>query len=260
MCIRDRIIRDYQKGRSGMNEAMAISRIGAYGVGPDEAKKWLALPEQVQQSAEDKSSKFFALFNKYAHNINFEDEVISTEYVNFKSPTDVLKFEAVKLKEYIADDNKDLRKNILTQIKGNPSISVNELVKILKTDTDTVQQSIDYLLQTGMLDGKSGGFIPTDKGLEVSNNNNVEIYTEYVYAKRPDISGDTIIPTTRQFCKDLVQQTKSKALKFEQIQLLENEFGENVWDFRGGFYNNGKETTPWCRHVWSAVTKIRRTK
>jgi len=255
-----RIVRDYQRGKSGMNEAMALSRIMAYGVSSEEAKKWLAIPEQVQQS-EDKSSKFFALFNKYAHEINFEDEVISTEYVNFKGPLDVLKFEQVKLKDYIADDNKDLRKNILTQIKGNPTISVNDLVKILKTDSETIQQSIDYLLTNGLLDGKSGGFTPTDKGLDVSNDGfKTEIYTEYVYTKRPDVSGDTIIPTTRQFCKDLVNQTKSKALKFEQIQLLENEFGENVWDFRGGFYNDGKETTPWCRHVWSAVTKIRRVK
>ncbi len=46
----------------------------------------------------------------------------------------------------------------------------------------------------------------------------------------------------------------------KSISAMENDLGENVWDFRGGFYNKDGEITPWCRHVWKAVTKIRRKK
>ena len=40
---------------------------------------------------------------------------------------------------------------------------------------------------------------------------------------------------------------------------MTNDLGTNVWDYRGGYYNNPvtKETEPDCRHVWNAITKRR---
>ena len=42
------------------------------------------------------------------------------------------------------------------------------------------------------------------------------------------------------------------------IDNISNEFGENAWDYRGGWYNDGTETTPWCRHVWQGQTILRK--
>jgi hypothetical protein len=46
----------------------------------------------------------------------------------------------------------------------------------------------------------------------------------------------------------------------EQILDMSNKFGTNVWIYRGGFYNNPKtkEIEPYCRHIWKAVTKVRK--
>ena len=63
-----------------------------------------------------------------------------------------------------------------------------------------------------------------------------------------------IVP--REFCADLLEITKTKHYTFEKIDSLNNEFGMNAWSYRGGFYTNGNtgETTPYCRHIWSAKT------
>ena len=60
----------------------------------------------------------------------------------------------------------------------------------------------------------------------------------------------------REFCADLLEITKTKHYTFEKIDSLNNEFGMNAWSYRGGFYTNGNtgETTPYCRHIWSAKT------
>ena len=54
----------------------------------------------------------------------------------------------------------------------------------------------------------------------------------------------------------LAKTSKSKAWTFEKIDSMNNEFGLNVWSYRGGFYTNSDtgETTPFCRHVWAAKT------
>lgn len=250
-----RIVRDYQKGASGMSVAMAISRITSYGVSEEEAKKWLGI-QSVQQSSQEKSVKFFELFNKYAHEINFEDEVVDVQEVKFSCIKEVVRFEdQIKV-------SADIRNSVLNQIKGNPDAKEEDIAKSLNLDKETIIAAILALVSAGLIASVTD-FKPTEKGLNKNTENTeTEIYTEYVYAKRSDVPGDTVIPTTRQFCRDLVSQTKQKALKFKSIIALENEFGENVWDFRGGFYTKPgtNETTPWCRHVWQAVTKIRRTK
>ena len=58
----------------------------------------------------------------------------------------------------------------------------------------------------------------------------------------------------------MVNLTRKKALSYDAIQNLNNDLGEDAWNFRGGFYTDGTETTPWCRHVWLGTTKIRKVK
>jgi hypothetical protein len=60
----------------------------------------------------------------------------------------------------------------------------------------------------------------------------------------------------------MVNLTESDALTYEQIETYTNEFGEDAWNYRGGFYTNPNtgETTPWCRHIWVGETKVKRNK
>jgi len=83
----------------------------------------------------------------------------------------------------------------------------------------------------------------------------VELYTVYKYGLRPELSakGEPILlDTSHQFCIDMVSATSgNKRLTFEAIDNLNNDFGDNAWDMRGGFW--GKKNT--CRHVWLGETR-----
>jgi hypothetical protein len=69
-----------------------------------------------------------------------------------------------------------------------------------------------------------------------------EYLIRYKYIKNPDATGNDIISTTRNFCKDLV--TRNLVFRLEDLQGLNNNQGSSAITWRGG-YN--------CRHVWSRI-------
>jgi hypothetical protein len=238
-----RIVRDYQSQRKGMTKELAISRIMSYGVSENEAKNYL----QIQASKHEKENKFVTLFNKYAHDIDDGDEILE---INLAEPqsTQFAKFDKTQ-------------NDVLELLKGNPSLTEKDLSKTLGLDEEAVLVAIAALVAGGLV-ASAKDFTPTEKG---SNKKTApidsEVYTEWVYGLREDQAGrPLILSTTRDFCRQMVNLTRSKALSYDAIVQLNNEFGENAWYFRGGWYNNGEETTQWCRHAWKAVTKIRRKK
>lgn len=239
-----RVVRDYQKGRQGMTESLAISRIMSYGISEEEAKRHL----NIQMTSHDKNSIFLTLFNRYAHPISDEDEVIDIQNVKFG--------EAVKAT--VAE----IKRSILNELKGNPSVSADVLKKKYNLSEEQYNRAFASLQTENFISISEGSVTVTEKGLnKASEPIDSEVYTEYVYGLREDQAGKPlIIAGTRDFCREMVTLTRQKALSYEAISAMENDLGENVWDFRGGFYNKDGEITPWCRHVWKAVTKIRRKK
>lgn len=251
-----RIMRKYDKGEITRQVAMHMMT-SMLGITESEAKIYLNIADEdgptadknIQQCshvlmADQKMQRFFALFEKYSQPINEQDEVLNVRYIDrvqFAQEPDV---------------PKEVLDNVLVAVKGNPEAIPETISSDLKIPTDVVVKAIEALVAYKLIEKVSGSFIPTQKGLDYEIES--EIYTEYVYDKRPDVSGPVLIPTSREFCQKMVYLTRFRSLTYEAINKLENEFGENVWDFRGGYYNNGTETTPWCRHVWSAVTKVRR--
>ena len=84
-----------------------------------------------------------------------------------------------------------------------------------------------------------------------------EVSVRYSYEKDPNVSGATILPTTRPFCAHMANgKTWSRA----QIQQISERVGYDVWDRRGGFWNHGKGkgTTAYCRHIWKANVVIKK--
>lgn len=241
-----RVVRQFDKGQ--LTRQQAILRLtSGYGLTEQEASIFLnENDEDVKMHvhfAEDKS--FMALFNKYAHDINEADEVLCVKYINHNV-------------KFAVDDEvpKEIIDNVLVAVKADPTATAESIANDLNLEKSIVERALEALAAYKFIELVGKAFIPTQKGLDYDVKS--EIYTEYVYAKRPDVTGPTVLNTTRQFCRDMVQLTKKKALSYEAINRINNEFGENALDYRGGFYNDGTETTPWCRHVWSAVTKIRR--
>ena len=64
----------------------------------------------------------------------------------------------------------------------------------------------------------------------------------YKYVLNPLISGDAIIPTSRDFCRELIRQ--NKVFRVEDIENATNDFGQSPLAYRGSWN---------CRHVWQRI-------
>jgi hypothetical protein len=257
-----RIVKKYDDEKISKESAIALMRSG-FGVSEQEALTFLNIADedeavsdkaiQVQQNSQEKNNKIKELFTKYAHDINTDDEVLEKVYLN-----DVKFANVSAMKVSITE----LRNAILEKIKGNPFLSVFDLAKDFKVEETLIQENINWLAEKRLIDVSEGNFTPTEKAIgKETEPIETEIYTEYTYQLRPDLVGQPLLlSTSRQDCKDWVKMTRNNAITYEAIQKLENEFGDSAWDFRGGFFNNNGEITPWCRHIWEGETKLRRKK
>jgi hypothetical protein len=252
----------------GLSDADALTFLG---IAQDEMNNEVV---KVQQS-NDKEKRFIEWVKANAVDVDDDDEIIDLEYVNFKDSKQVLRFELSKQKLYLSNRLQlsvtDLRNAILNQFKGNPFAKPEELAKSLNVDVEKINNEITWLKEKKLGSFLDGIFTPTQKGLDKDTEDyDTEIYTVYKYDKRPDVSGPKRLPTTREFCLQMMIETSgretvdgknvARRLTYEQIDAFTNEFGESAWDFRGGFYNDGTETTPWCRHIWVGETRVKRKK
>jgi hypothetical protein len=69
-----------------------------------------------------------------------------------------------------------------------------------------------------------------------------EYNVRYKYILNPKISQSAIIPTTRDFCKTLIN--RNYVWRIEDMDATQNDFGQSAMVWRGG-YN--------CRHVWARI-------
>ena len=76
----------------------------------------------------------------------------------------------------------------------------------------------------------------------VSEWDDPEFLVRYKYMLRPNISQAAIIPTTRQFCSNLIN--KNYVWRVEEMEALVNNEGSSALVWRGG-YN--------CRHIWGKI-------
>lgn len=154
---------------------------------------------------------------------------------------------------------------LLQLVKKDPLISVEDLSKALKLTTGEVNKLIDALISDELIGrvqnagGKLPGLSVTEAGGRAIGQNPkvLTIQAMYDYRKRPEAKGETILPTSRQFCKDLISLDKyySRA----DIEKISSRLGYSVFDYAGGFWTHsgGDVTTPYCRHQWflNLVTK-----
>jgi hypothetical protein len=82
----------------------------------------------------------------------------------------------------------------------------------------------------------------------------------YRYVLSGEASGPEVLPTTRDFCRDMVAQSKSRVWTSKQIMDIGMSEDRNVWLRRGGFWTRKgtNVTTAYCRHVWEQVVVRKR--
>jgi len=153
----------------------------------------------------------------------------------------------------------DIEKNVLNLLVEDSKMPVTEIAKALNIEIEEVNDVISKLVDVGALDRD---FKPTKDGKESIQEPDEDIFVVYKYIKRPDASGPTVIPTTRDFCRQMIALNRSYTL--DQLKLLKNDFGQTGLDIftkRGGWYTipNTDIHRPFCRHIWEQqVVRLKR--
>jgi hypothetical protein len=254
-----RVVRDFQKGRNGMNEHMAITRLKSFGLNEVDCKKMLGIETKMSSQVDNVLMQLESVGT-------IEDPstyiVLKREKVNFKSSNDALKYERqiMKFADALIITITELDSAVLNALKGNPSITVNELAKQLNFKPYQIDESIKRSLDKELIEVSTSGFKPTPKALEKKTEpiKSKEIYTVYKYERDFDKPELVKGGKSREFCTRML--ANKHEYSFEQIDNMNNDLGTNVWDYRGGYYNNPQTGVidAECRHLWMAETRQRK--
>jgi hypothetical protein len=254
-----RIVRDYTKGK--INEHLAVTRLTAYGIDETQAKKILGI--EVKMSKE--KDPILMELSKCGR-IEDPSTYIVLKRERVRNSNEALKYERqiMKFADALIITVQELDNAVLNALKGNPSMSINELVNVTQSEFYKVEQSIARLIDKELLTDSVSGFKPTPKALEKKTEpiESDEIYTIYKYELNPD--KPALKGKSRDFCLDLL--SLNREWEFDEIDKIslkyigKNIAGSNIWDYRGGWYYNyeTKQTDPECRHLWMAETRLRK--
>lgn len=260
-----RVVRDFQAKKNGMNEHLAIARLTSYGLPVDEAKKILGINAEPNMKMSSQADKILMALEACADEDN-EDEVILVEAAHIHNSKDALKYERqiMKFADALVISVEKLDSAVLNSLKANPSLTVDELAVELNYDFIKIEESIARLTKKKLLDNAAKGFLVTDKGFNLPTEPIIskEVYTVYKYAVNDEKPSLKKGGSSRPFCKKLMALSTTKSWTFEKLDSMENDLGTNVWDYRGGYYTNPDTgvVDPDCRHIWNAITKVRNTK
>jgi predicted transcriptional regulator len=139
---------------------------------------------------------------------------------------------------------------ILNVLKENKGLQVGDIVNITKLDAKVVADAIAKLAKAELIKSYEDGLETTPKGVEEVKRLQTEIVVRYGYALAAGIKGTLVIPTTRDFCRQIVES--NRVYSREDINAMSAQLGYDVWKRRGEWYTNPDTgiTTPQCRHIW----------
>jgi DNA-binding Lrp family transcriptional regulator len=177
--------------------------------------------------------------------------------LNFESETSASLHEELNRKYWFAEVN-PIDTAILDILKKNPSTPFLAIAEQLQLSIERVMAGLQVLneanaivLEIGeVLDSSQRVVNITKEGerlLKEIPPVEEEFVIRYTYEKRPEASGASIIPTTRDFCRDLVNETQSgRSWQLDEIQNIGVSNNRNVWMRGGGFWGKSYH----CRHYW----------
>ena len=139
---------------------------------------------------------------------------------------------------------------ILNVLKENKGLQVGDIVNITKLDAKVVADAIAKLAKADLVKSYEDGLETTPKGVEEVKRLQTEIVVRYKYGLAAGIDGPIILPTSRDFCKQI--EGSNRVYSREDINAMSTQLGYDVWKRRGGWYHNPTldVNTPQCRHIW----------
>lgn len=172
---------------------------------------------------------------------------------------DVLIKEISFYKQGFAGESK-LELSILDLIEKDGRISIENIAKALKKDTEEVKTAYDKLIEKQLLKASIGEpTVLTPQGLEVVSETTAPtngIQVLYGYEERDNLP--PLLTESREFCQELMKL--DKLYTRQEIESISASEDRDVWATRGGWFHNTKfdQTTPYCRHIWKQfVVKLK---
>lgn len=203
----------------------------------DEVRKELGFSTQVKLSAQNPfgwdDERDLQVFAKYGESADLYEEV---------------KFEF----------GDALNKALLNILAENPGLQTGDLVNLTKQPAQNVMDALTELIKSDRIAPEVNGYKVTAKGRDLIKGLETELVVRYQYEKAPGIEGGILLPTSRDFCRKIVES--NKVFSREDINQMSSELGYDVWKRRGGWYHNPNTdtNTPQCRHIWSSKVMIRK--
>ena len=173
----------------------------------------------------------------------WNDERDLAVFMQYGEPAE--NFEAMKF-----DFADAIESAILNVLKENKGLQVGDIVNITKLDPQVVVDTIAKLNDAKLIKGYNEGLEVTTKGLDEISQLKTEIVVRYKYSIAPGIKGGILLPTSRDFCKQIVQS--NRVYSRADIDAMSAQTGIDVWSRRGGWYHNPTldVNVPQCRHIW----------
>ena len=155
-------------------------------------------------------------------------------------------FDEDLFKKNFAELNETAQRVLQLISEETPFDAVMEATETRATELAKIYQRLTDL---GLIE--IDGTITQQGKVQVARQDIARIETVYSYEVKPSYGAD-IIPTTRPFCKKMVELSQTRFWTIEDINRISTQFGMDVWRYRGGWYHNpdtGKNE-PSCRHYW----------
>jgi hypothetical protein len=240
-----RIVRLFTQGKLSKNQA-AI-QLQAYGFTTEQINQYLGVEEQF--SADDEDEYLANMFAECGYNRDEFDIVSSSSYDG--SDDDFVVHESFA-------DYTEREMNVLELLKKQPNATNLQIAEALKIENYIIVDIVDKLTKEGVIQTVDNIRKVTER---IPAKQLPEIKVLYTYEKRAIADGPSIIPTTRRFCKRLVELTDSgKMWSIKNIQDLTQRVGYSVFKRCGGFWNNNGVIEYQCRHEWVKHIVIKKQK
>jgi hypothetical protein len=235
-----RIIRQFGQGKINEQQARTMLR-GGYGLSEEDMSTMLGIEAQFS-TEEDVCMMFDSVGSSRA-----DYTIIHSKPYDFKGTLQEFEQQlsfAMGFAETV--DTKD--KRILELIQKDTKVTVIDLATAIGDTEQEVTERINTMQEKGFIKGGEGSRVLTKPLSEIAKVPATSVQIRYSYEKKPGVSGAAIIPTSRPFCRKLIELDKMYSRA--EIEQVSSRVGYSVFDRSGGFWNNDGTIETSCRHTW----------
>jgi DNA-binding Lrp family transcriptional regulator len=254
-----RVIKQYKDGQITEATAKAMLRLGL-GLTDNDINEILGI-KMAAMSAQNEEDTVIEVFDEYGE--NREDyEILKSKKVCFSYVEEAEDDEAIYIQEAFKTlDVSVTEKAILDLLKKDPKATPDVIAEAIGQTRKYVTSKLSNLVKRGILE-RASEMLGTDEiishilpgAIDVvppKGETPVQISVMYSYEVKPDV-GPSIIPTTRPFCRKMVQLNRlySRA----DIEKISLRLGYSVFDRKGGWWGKSPE----CRHMWRSNIVVKK--